>query len=196
MQIEQTLMKKLLIVLILTLGINNIQAQKTISLEAEGNLESPNPCDCVEISGVTNEHNPADILNGMGKCIKQKDFGKAARLFAIAGVYGKYDSYRVKDKSAHQALIFLQQNILMDISEEDKNEMISELKKTLKEGSSELSNVCQEIQKVGIPKYYPKYMIQHGIQAFIETDGNGLVEDFNSAESWGLALNSYLHCGE
>ena len=189
-------MKKILIVLILTFGINNVQAQKTISLEAEGNLESPNPCNCVEISEITNEHNPADILHGMGKCIEQKDFGKAARLFAIAGVYGKYDSYRVKDKSAHQALIVLQQNILMDISEDDKNNMIAELKKTLEKGSSELKNVCQEIQKVGIPKYHPKYMIQHGIQAFIETDGNGLVEDVNSKESWKLALESYLYSGE
>lgn len=189
-------MKKLLIVFILSLGIHNIQAQKIISIEAEGNLESSNPCDCVEISEITNEHNPADILIGMEKCIKQKDFGKAARLYAIAGVYGRYDSYRVKDKSAHQALSALRQNIIMHISEEDKNEMLFALKKILQEGSSELSNVCQEIQKVGIPKYYPKYMIQHGIQAFIETEGNGLVEGFNSEESWGLALSSYLHCGE
>lgn len=189
-------MKKTLIILILSFGFNNVQAQKTISLEAEGNLESPNPCNCVEISEITNEHNPADILYGMGKCIEQKDFRKAARLFAIAGVYGRYDSYRVKDKSAHQALIVLQQNIFMDISEEDKNSMIAELTQTLEKGSNEMRNVCQEIQKVGIPKYYPKYMIHHGIQAFIETDGNGLVEDFNSEKSWKLALESYLHCGE
>lgn len=190
------MMKKILIVLVMSVGINYVQAQKTISLEAEGNLESPNPCNCVEISEITNEHNPADILHGMKKCIEQKEFGKAARLFAIAGVYGKYDSYRVKDKSAHQALIVLQQNILIDVSEEDKNNMIAILELTLKEGSKELKSVCQEIQKVGMPKYHPKYMIQHGIQAFIETDGNGLVENFNSEESWKLALQSYLHCME
>lgn len=189
-------MKKILVVIILTFGINNIQAQKTISLEAEGNLESPNPCNCVEISEITNEQNPADILHGMGECIEQKDFAKAAKLFAIAGVYGKYDSYRVKDRSAHQALMVLQQSILLDISEEDKNNLVTELKQTLEEGSTELKNVCQEIRKVGKPKYYPKYMIQHGIQAFTESNENGLVEDFNSEESWELALESYLHCAE
>ncbi len=170
-------MKNLLIILILSISIN-AQAQKIISLEAEGNLESPNPCNCVEISEITNEHNPADILHGMRKCIEQKDFRKAARLFAIAGVYGRYDSYRVKDKSAHQALNVLQQNILMDISEEDKNNIIAELTQTLEKDSKEVKNVCQEIRKVGIPKYYPKYMIQHGIQAFTNTDGNGLVKDW------------------
>ena len=189
-------MKKILTIIVLAFGINTIQAQKIISIEAKGNLESPNPCDCVEISEVTNKHNPADILSGMGKCIKQKEFDKAAGLFAIARVYGIYDSYRVKDKSAHQALLVLQQNIFLKIDEKDKNSMITSLKNTLKKGSDKLAKVCSEIQKVGIPKYHPKYMIQHGIQVFIETDGNGLVEDFNSKESWELALNNYLHCRE
>jgi hypothetical protein len=39
-------------------------------------------------------------------------------------------------------------------------------------------------------------MIQHGIQAFTESKENGLIEEFNSLESWNLALKSYLHCGE
>ena len=177
-------------------SIYNVQAQKTISLEAEGNLESPNPCECVELSKITNTHNPADILHGMKKCIEQKDFGKAVRLFAIAGVYGTYDSYRVKDKSAHQALIVLQQNNIMDSSEDNIKNLMAELKQTLKEDSTELKNVCEEIQKVGIPKYHPKYMIQHGIQAFIDAEGNGLVENFNSEKSWELALKTYLHCSE
>lgn len=189
-------MKNLLTILILAIGINNAQAQKINSLETEGNLESPNPCNCVEISEITNEHNPADILHGMEKCIEQKDFRKAARLFAIAGVYGRYDSYRVKDKSAHQALIVLQQSVLMNISEEDKNNIIAELTQTIEKDSKEIKEVCQEIQKIGIPKYYPKYMIQHGIQAFTNTEEDGINKDFNSEESWKLALESYLHCSE
>jgi len=189
-------MKNLFIITLLALGINGINAQEVISIEAKGNLESPKPCGCIELSEVTNENNPADILTGMGKCIELKQFEKAARLFAIAGVYGKYDSYRVKDKSAHQALLMLQQNILLNIDESDKTNLINSIKKELKSGSKELNDICQAIQKVGTPKYYPTYMIQHGIQAFSEQEGNGLIEEFNSSESWNLALKSYLHCGE
>ncbi len=189
-------MKNLFIIALLTFGINFINAQTNVSIEAKGNLESPKPCGCVDLLEVTNENNPADILNGMGKCIELKQFEKAARLFAIAGVYGKYDTYRVKDKSAHQALLVLQQSILLNIDESDKNNLIDSLNKELKSGSKELSDICQAIQQVGIPKYYPKYMIQHGIQAFTENEGNGLIEEFNSSESWNLALKSYLHCGE
>jgi hypothetical protein len=189
-------MKKILILTFIAFGINIIQAQKIISIEAEGNLESPNPCGCVELTEVTNEHNPADILNGMGKCIELKDFDKAAKLFAISGVYGTFDTYRVKDKSAHQALLVLQQNILMNIEEKDMESLISSLNKTLEIGSAELTDVCQTIRQVGVPNYYPKYMIQHGIQAFMDNEGNGLVVKFDSEESWNLALTNYLHCGE
>lgn len=189
-------MKKLLILSLIAFGVNSIQAQEIKSLEAEGNLESPNPCGCVELSEVTNENNPADILNGMGKCIELKDFDKAAKLFAISGVYGTYDTYRVKDNSAHQGLVVLQQNILMNIEEKDKESLISSLNKTLERGSKELTEVCQAIRQIGAPNYFPKYMIQHGIQAFMDSEGNGLVEEFDSKESWELALTKYLHCGE
>jgi len=189
-------MKILLIVTLIAFGTNNIQAQEIKSIEAKGNLESPNPCGCIELSEVTNEHNPADILTGMGKCIELKDFNKAAKLFAISGVYGTYDTYRVKDISAHQALLVLQQNILINIEEKEGESLMSSLNKTLKKGSKELTEVCQSIQQIGKPNYFPKYMIQHGIQAFMDNEGNGLVEEFDSEESWDLVLTNYLHCGE
>lgn len=191
-------MKKFFITTILFFGIHLSYAQDVIKIETEGNLESPKPCGCIELSEVTNENNPADILTGLGKCIELKQFEKAAKLFAISGVYGKFDISRVKDKTAHQALIVLQQNIFMNIEEEDQTKLIKEIKKHLKEKSKELEEICNTIQKIGMPKYFPKYMIQHGIQAFTEEEkeGNGLVEDFNSEESWKNALKTYLHCGE
>lgn len=178
------------------IGLIPMIAQEIISIEADGNLESPNPCGCIELSKVNNQHNPADILNGMAECIEQKEYKKAASLFAIAGVYGTYDMSRVKDGTAHQALLVLQQNIFFNMEESEQKQLMESLKKELEAGSENLNNVCQSIQKVGAPNYHPKYMIQHGIQAFIEDDGNGLVEEFNSEESWILALKTYLHCGE
>ena len=188
-------MKKLFILTLFIFGSNLINAQKTISIEANGNLESPKPLACVDLSQVTNENNPADILNGMRECIKLKDYKNAARLFAIAGVYGKYDTYRVKDKSAHQALLVLQQSIIMNLEESEQKALFESLKKELAQGSDNLNEICQAIRKIGAPKYYPKYMIQHGIQAFTQNEGNGLNEKFDSEASWNLALKEYLHCG-
>ncbi len=189
-------MNKILIIITLIFGFNNIQAQRINLFETGGNLESLNPCGCVEISEITNEQNPADILNGMKKCIEQKDFDKAVRLFVVSGVYGVYDNYRVKDKSTYRALISFKKNIFLDLSEEDRDIMLSKLKETIKEGSEELNTVCRDILKVGVPTYYPKYMVQHGNKASRKMKGDGLVKNFNSKEFWILAVNDYLHCGE
>ena len=188
-------MKIILIITLLTVGIN-LNAQKVVSIEASGNLESPNPCGCIELAEVTNENNPADIMAGMEKCIDLKQYKKAARLFAIAGVYGKYDTYRVKDNSAHQALSVLNLNIFEKLDESTQKQLMKIFKHEFKTGSKELNNICQLIQKVGIPKYYPRYMIQHGIQSFMESEGKGLVEEFDSSVSWDLAMKEYLHCGK
>ncbi|UMY65106.1 MULTISPECIES: hypothetical protein [unclassified Flavobacterium] len=188
-------MKNLFSVALLLLGSNFLNAQNQTSLEADGNLESPKPCGCVTIVEVSNENNPADILAGVEKCVESKQFDKAARLFAIAAVFGRYDTFRVKDKSAHQALKVLQMRLVGQMNETDRNALLKSIEKELASGSKELDAICQSIRQVGIPKYHPKYMIQHGIEAFTNTNGNGLVEDFNSEESWNKALKDYLHCG-
>lgn len=188
-------MRNIFILTLLILGINFINSQNIVSFEAKGNLESPKPLLCVDLSEVTNEHNPADILNGMKKCIELKDYKNAARLFAIAGVYGKYDAYKVKDKSAHQAIFMLQQNIFLNLNEAEQKSLMENISKELTDSIS-LNEICQAIRKIGPPKYYPKYMVQHGIQAFLEKEGNGLNENFDSEESWNLALKNYLHCAE
>ena len=188
-------MKNLLIILLLSIGVTTSYSQNIISIEAKGNLESPKPLLCVDLLEVTNENNPADILSGMKKCMEIKDFKNAARLFAISGVYGKFDTYRVKDKSAHQALIALQLGVVLDIDEADKKLLFKNINDLLSDKVS-LNEICETIQKIGIPKYYPKYMIQHGIQAFIDTKGDDLIEGFDCEKSWALALKNYLHCGE
>jgi hypothetical protein len=189
-------MKKNLMVALLLLGMNQIKAQEHVVIEADGNLESPNPLGCVALTAVTNAHNPADILNGMKQCIEIKEYEKAAKLFAMAGVYGIYDTFRVKDKSAHQAFLVLQLNIFESMSSGEKKTFMKHLKKQLKAGSDNLNETCQAAQKLGAPKYYPKYMIQHGIQAFLEKTDDGLITPFDSQASWDLALKEYLHCGE
>lgn len=193
-------MKATLTTVLLFIGFAYANAQVK-TYEAEGNLESPKPLDCVCISEVSNTNNPADILTGMAKCIEAGEYKKAADLFAIAGVYGKFDTYRVKDKSAHQALLVLQQNAIVNFDDAQKESLMKALQSELERGSDNLTEICTAIRKIGIPAYYPKYMIQHGLNAFIKTEGaekedEGLVTDFNATESWEAALNAYLHCNE
>jgi hypothetical protein len=188
-------MKKIILSIIIVVRLTNINAQDTAH-ETEGNLETTKPLNCVCISEVKSSNTPPDILNGMAKCIELGEYIKAARLFAIAGVYGKYDSYRVYDKTAHQALRVLQQNIILNINENQRDSLIKAIGEEIDTESKSLIEICTDIKKVGMPDYYPKYMVQHGINAFIEENNeeSGLVEGFDSIESWNMALTSYLHC--
>lgn len=187
-------MKNIFTVLFLAFFAHSVYGQEIISIEKEGNLGALNPCGCIELSEVTNQNNPADILIGMRECIELKEFEKAVKLFAIAGVYGKYDSYRVKDKTAHQAISVLQQSILQNVDENDKKILVESLQRNLKEGSEELDHICLTIRQVGAPEYDPKYMPQHGIQAFINEGENGVVKKINSKKNLDSALKEYLHC--
>lgn len=185
-------MKNTFFALLIILSTLTIQAQ-VVNLEAEGNLESLNPIGCLNLNQVSNSNNPADIYIGMSECIKNGKYENAAKLFAIAGAYATYDMKRVKDKSAHQAMIVLQMNTLGEINEDIKELLLQEIEK-IQNDTELLSQLCSEIRAIGMPTYYPKYMIQHGMGAFSDNQGDGLVEDFNETEAWEKALGTYLHC--
>lgn len=170
---------------------------QNISIEVEANLESPKPLtSCVCLDSITNDHNPADIFTGLLKCIELKKYNRAAQYFALAGVYGRFDSYRVKDNTAHQAVQVIQLEAFSTLTEKQKGALLNALNEELERGSENLKNNCGSLSNIGMPSYYPTYMIQHGISAFTDEKGNALVEDFNSNKAWEDALNGYLHCNE
>jgi hypothetical protein len=58
-----------------------------------------------------------------------------------------------------------------------------------------LAALCKEVARIGPPGYYPRYMIQHGMGAFLKTGGDdGLVKDFDAKAAWKNSLDTYLHC--
>lgn len=84
---------------------------------------------------------------------------------------------------------------LETMGENKKNDFMDVVKKTLGTPES-LAAVCKDIQRIGIPTYHPRYMIQHGMGAFTQkTAGDtGLVADFDTATAWKKSLDTYLHC--
>jgi len=164
--------------------------------ETPGNLESKHDLGCVESDQLNNQHTPADLFRALKKCLAEKKYQPGAFLFAIGGVYGRFDTLRVADQTAHQGVTVLRMQAL-SIFEKDpdvKSQFTSELKKTLGTPDS-LKNVCQEIQRIGPPQYFPRYLIQHGMDAFNpQPNTDGLVSSFDAKVAWKKALDSYLHC--
>ena len=171
-------------------------AQPTIhNHEAPGNLESKYDLDCIAASQVKNQYTPTDLYQAMAKCITDGKYQDGAFLFALAGVYGRFDILRVEDSTAHQAITVALMQALGPL-DQDKRTAFQEGIKTafLPEN---LAAMCKKVERIGPPGYFPRYMIQHGMNAFYNNDGgDGLVKDFDAKAAWQQSLTSYLHCPE
>ena len=56
------------------------------------------------------------------------------------------------------------------------------------------SRLCAMMKTLGAPNYYPKYMILHGMNAFLGIEGDGLKPDFNIDVEWNKVLKTDLDC--
>jgi len=171
----------------------NEAASQIKNYEAEGNLEATQPLGCVDLGALTNVHTPADIFPGVRKCIEAGEYGKAADLFAVAGVYGRFDMLRVVDQTAHQAIAALQINTLGSIDQARVAAFQESVQGHYHAGSDDLVRICGHLKEMGPPAYEPVYMLQHGLSVFTG-EGGGLKADFNPTEAWSEALDGYLHC--
>lgn len=162
--------------------------------EAPGNLQAKAPLGCVALSNVTNEETPADIYPGVAACIKFGAYQKAALLFAVAGAFGYFDQLRVSDSSARQAVMAIEMNDFAGLTMDQKQSFMKVLSATLDSNSPSFKSVCSAVEQLGPPKYFPTYMVQHGMSAFLGGSGSGVQVDFDSARGWRKSLSGFLHC--
>lgn len=167
---------------------------RVTNMRAEGSLVSSHAVGCIPITEAKNTFTPADLYKGVADCIHQDKYDLAAGLFALAGIYGRFDAERVTDKSAGQARTVLIMNTFANESQDQKSKF-SEVFSRLTKTPELLGKLCADIQKVGMPDYYPSYMILHGIQAFTGNPHEGaLRRDFDAPQAWERLQTTYLHC--
>ena len=56
------------------------------------------------------------------------------------------------------------------------------------------SRLCSMMKTLGAPNYYPKYMILHGMNAFLGIEGDGLKPNFDADREWEKILRNDLSC--
>lgn len=162
--------------------------------ESPGNLESTHDIGCIAADKVESRYTPADLYKAVSKCASARMYKEGAFLFAVAGVYGRFDTLRVVDKSAHQALGVARMQALGALDKDMQKAFENNLKQTLGDPKG-LAAACKEIMRIGQPSYYPRYMIQHGMGAFLEKGTtDALAKDFDADAAWKQSLATYLHC--
>jgi len=144
---------------------------------------------CVQTSELKNSMTPVELYLGVSDCIKADKYEDAVMMFLTAGVYGRFDTFRVTDKSAHQAVGVLKMYSSYGLSEKQQAKF-SEFAGEMFTGEKH-EKICQEVRRIGKPSYYPDYMINHGLNAGSPTP---IVPNFDSEKEWGKALSTYLRC--
>ena len=161
---------------------------------AEGSLASTQAPGCISLTEAKNTLTPADLYQGVSDCMQQDKYERATGLFALAGIYGRFDAKRVADKSAGQAAIVLIMNTFANTPEDKKSKFQEQFTRITKTPEL-LAKLCSDIQKLGRPDYYPSYMILHGIGAFTGNPHEGaLLKDFDAPKVWTELQKNYLHC--
>jgi tetratricopeptide (TPR) repeat protein len=162
--------------------------------EAPGNPEAGFGLGCVGREKITNRYNPVDLYVAASKCIEQERYKEGNLLFTLAGVYARFDIYRVDDETVGGANTALVLGIFGPLDQNKKDAFF----RTMKEGSAtpeKMTILCKNIMQIGPPDYYPRYMVQHGMNAYLgKVSGDGLVKDFDAKAAWKKALDTYLHC--
>ena len=168
------------------------QPENSPSTTPGGQSQSIRPVGCVNISSLTAQNTPPEILPGVRQCIDDHDYARGARLFAVADVYGRFDTLRVKDVSAHAAIPALEAAYLQQLDRDSAAKLQATVKE-IADSSSKLRELCSQVRALGPPMYSPTYMTLHGMSAFTG-QGGGLKHNFDSSSAWETALNSILHC--
>jgi hypothetical protein len=179
----------------LLLVANASSAQEsTQKLQSEGNLARTHEIGCVEIASLSSEATPADLFPAARKCFDLEQYQKAIDLYFLASTYARYDTYRVSDRSAHQAGPAL----ALDAFESADEAHSAAYQRTFEMTTNDpkrLATLCEAIRKLGPPTYPPRYMIAHGTGANVgQSTPDGLVADFDADAAWERTLSSFLHC--
>lgn len=162
--------------------------------EAPGNLKSTRNLECVEADQITNEYTPPDLYIALDKCLKKNEYAKALFVFAIAGTYTRFDTFRVADPTSHDANSVFMHEFSNTEPRDKRQKLEQELLKTV-DDPDKLAALCEKIEEIGPPHYYPRYMVQHGMQAFTGFQSpKGLVKKFDAHKAWRASLTGYLHC--
>ena len=170
------------------------QRGNVTNFRTEGNLASSQAIGCIPLADAKNTFTPADLYKGVDDCIAKDDYDLAIGLFTLAGIYARFDAERITDKSAGQAKTVLIMNTFSSVPQ-DKKTRFSETAARLTKNPDILGALCGKVQKIGMPNYYPSYMILHGIKAFTGNPNDGaLVKGFDSAKVWITLQTEYLHC--
>ena len=145
---------------------------------------------CIERSDIKSSYSPELLFKSSALCINDEKYNQAVDLYLVATAYGYFDTQRVLDKTAWQALDVIKTENFSAIDANKRNKFAEALRTRL----DDMKTTCTFLQKLGKPNYHPNYMIQAGVQSFASKSKNGLVPNYNPNALWEETRFTFLRC--
>jgi hypothetical protein len=181
-----------LVALVVIVGVTfgamqGLNGQSVVNIVADGNLASMRQSPLKSLAEATSKDTPVDFVDLTVRLIEAGDYEQAAKAFTVGMAYAQYDTMRVKDQTASQGIGVLVMSKFGDLSEAQTQAMQEQGDKLLKNGGS---GVIELLTRFGKPSYHPRYLIQHGMGAFLNQggDGIGIVDGFDGEKVWKSLL--------
>ncbi len=170
-------------------------AAQVTTLEAPGNLAASVDPGCVSMAGADVRLSPPDLGLGVLACVGEGKWAEAANLYALAFLRAEFDTRRVEDASAHQAGEVLSMQLGESLTDNDRAKLGEALAAFADPTAPQKTAFCRAAMAAGVPQHDPSWMIQHGMGAFLGSQGDGLVKGFDAESAWALVLREDMSCG-
>jgi hypothetical protein len=168
---------------------------KFVNISAPANLAPTRKLSCMDLSNVKNTYTPPDIYTAIRDCLAKGDYDRSAMLFPLAGVYAHFDAFRIADQTARDGGQILIMQTFATATPDQKQAFKQALTAVMSDPKKH-ADFCSDVRKIGLPNYFPKYLVMHGMNAFLtpHPEQNALVANFDAQGTWAQLQTQYLHC--
>lgn len=161
----------------------------------EGALEPSQDLGCIGIEALAPTHTAADLAQASETCLAAGDYDDAVESFIAMQVYGVFDAQRVLDASSHQAIAVMGQRVAQAMDADQQAAFQEAVGRFGGAGADRHAATCARLREIGPPDYFPRYMVQHGQEAFLYPDDDPLDPEFEPGPTWEAVLVNFLQCG-
>lgn len=177
--------------------LHDANAQKALAQLTQASIG------CIGRDGLSGQLTPVELYRDVASCIDQERYDDGLFLYALAGAYGRFDILRVKDATAHDVVNFLPGMYFKQL-DQTKVAAFKDRVKQMSGNDSLKAKYCLDLESMSPPRYFPTYMISHGLAATANALGaplpgtnpgdNPLVSPFDVPKAWKQAVDESLQC--
>ncbi len=156
-------------------------------------LEPTQTVTCFGESDLSSKLTPAELYPSLQQCIVSGEDDKAMFNYVLASAYSFFDSKRVVDQTAHDAVNVIQKHSIWKLTALEQEKFQAKLTQFIETPES-FDTACQFLVSTGRPDYIPTYMVKHGVKKLSTEHPDGVAEELVGQGVWHNILTDQIGC--